>query len=252
MISSLFNTIFYQPLYNALIFLISVIPGGDVGVAVVLLTLIVKVAILPVTHRSVKSQVKLKSIEPKVKELREQHRDDKELQAKKIMELYKEHGVSPFSGCFLVILQAPIIIALYWVFLKGLTHPNNDLLYPFITPQIPSMLFLGFIDLTKKNIVLALGAGILQYFQMKLTIPASSKESDKKTNKKGEESVKTSFQEELGKSMSTQMRYFLPVFITFIAYSISAAVALYWVVSSAFTVMHELLVRKKSEQLIKK
>ena len=249
MIPYLFNTFFYQPLYNGLVLLVSLIPYGDVGIAIIILTVIVKVVILPVTHRSVKSQAKLKNIEPYVKKIKEEHHNNRELQAKKIMELYKEHGVSPFSGCLLVLLQMPVILALYWVFVKGLDQPDSNLLYSFVhPPEVISMMFFGVVDLTQKNIILALCAGVSQYFQMRLTLPPTPKEE---SGSQKENAGKASFQNELAKSMNMQMRYFLPVFITIVAYSISAAVALYLVVSSLFSIGHELFVRRKSEGLIK-
>jgi YidC/Oxa1 family membrane protein insertase len=91
---------------------VSVIPGADIGVAVILLTLLVKFVLFPLSHKSSKSQADMKKIEPDIKALQEKHKGDKEALAKKTMELYKEKGVNPFSGCLPIILQLPIIIAL--------------------------------------------------------------------------------------------------------------------------------------------
>jgi len=239
-----FNTFFYEPLYNGLVFLISIMPGADVGLAVIVLTLLVKIIILPLSHKSVASQAKMRSIEPEMKRVKERHKDKQE-QARQVMDLYKKHGVNPFSGCFLMLVQLPIIFALYWVFFKGLANNiDQNLLYSFITaPEQINMHFLGLVDMSKKNIILAALAGISQYFQMKLSMPPIPKDDGEK--KKGD----MSFKDEFAKNMNLQMRYMLPGIVFFVAYSISSAVALYWLVSNLFSIGHELVVKRKALRL---
>ena len=246
MIADLFNTLFYEPLYNGLIFLISVIPSADVGIAIVVLTVAVKFLILPLSHKSVKSQAKIRHIDPEVREVKEKYKKDKQEQARKVMELYKKHGVNPFSGCFLLLVQFPIILALYWVFFKGLGDFNTEILYSFVElPLDINTKFLGLIDVLGKSLLLAIFAGITQYYQIKLSMPPKPANDEKKNN--GE----MSFKDEFAKNMSMQMRYVLPGFVFFIAYTISAAVALYWIVNNLFSIIHELVVRKKAKELIK-
>ncbi len=247
MISNLFNIMFYQPLYNGFVFLISIMPGADVGLAIIILTILVKFLIFPLTHKSVTSQAKMRSIEPKIKEVKEKYSKDKQQQSKKVMELYKEHGVNPFTGCFLVFVQMPIVIALYWVFFKGLVHLNTDMLYSFVSiPKDINMMFLGLFNMSGKSIFLAVTAGILQYFQMKLSIPTIIKNENKDKNSKN----KISFKDEFAKNISVQMKYVLPVFVIFISYSISSAVALYWTTNNLFSVIHELIVKKKVDKIM--
>src|SRR5690349_21401501 len=119
MISAIFNAILYRPLYNGLVALTALVPGGDIGIAIILLTLIVRVILTPLSHKSVTMQSKMRMIEGHVKQIRIDHAEDKELQAKKIMELYKEHGINPFSSFLLLLVQLPILIALYWVIRAG-------------------------------------------------------------------------------------------------------------------------------------
>src|SRR3989344_1728 len=239
-----FNTFFYEPLYNGLVFLISIMPGADVGLAVIVLTLLVKIIILPLSHKSVASQAKMRSIEPEMKRVKERHKDKQE-QARQVMDLYKKHGVNPFSGCFLMLVQLPIIFALYWVYFKGLANNiDQTILYSFVVaPEQINMHFLGFVDMSQKNIILAALAGISQYFQMKLSMPPIPKDDGEK--KKGG----MSFKEEFAKNMNLQMRYMLPGIVFFVAYSISSAVALYWLVSNLFSIGHELVVKRRALRL---
>lgn len=243
MISDLFFSILYQPLYNGLVFLSVAIPFGGVGLSVVLLTLGVKFLLFPLTHKSTKTQAYIKKLEPEIKKVKELYKDDKQQQSRKIIELYNKHGINPFSGCMLFIVQLPIIIALYWVFWKGLANGiNEEQLYSFVTaPENFSMTFFGY-DIGGKSIILALLAGVTQFYQMKLAVPPIPKRDPTQ----GKPSLKDDF----ARSFNLQMRYGLPVFVVFISYTISAAIALYWVTSNLFSIGHELLVKRKANTLM--
>lgn len=235
-----FSTVFYQPLYNTLVLILSVVPGANVGVSIVLLTVIVRGALLPLSHKSVVSQAKMRSLAPHLEKIKEKHKDDKQEQARKTMALYKEHGINPFSGCLLVLIQLPIIFALYFVFFKGLPNLNAEHLYSFVRlPETVSMMFLG-VMLAKKSIIFALFAAVTQYYQIKLSIPAMAP---------AEKDAKPSFKDDFARSFNVQMRYMLPVIVFGISYSISAAVALYWTTSNLFSIAHELYVKRKAEQI---
>ncbi|MEK7538713.1 MAG: YidC/Oxa1 family membrane protein insertase [Patescibacteria group bacterium] len=235
-----FSTVFYEPLYNALVFLISVVPGANVGFAIILLTLLVRTILLPLSHKSVVSQAKMRAIAPHVEKVKEKHKDNKQEQAKKIMELYKEHGVNPFSGCLLLLIQLPIIFALYFVFFKGLPNLDADILYSFVNhPGTISMMFLGIL-LSGKSILLAAIAAISQYYQIKLSIPALAAP---------EAGAKPSFKDDFARSFNLQMRYMLPLIVFGVSYTISAAIALYWATSNLFSIAHELYVKSKADKI---
>lgn len=236
MLSDIWNIVLYGPLLNALTFLVSIIPGGDVGIAVILLTLIVKAILFPLSQASIESQIKMNLLAPELKKIKDSG-VSKEEQAKKTFELYKNHKTNPFSGCLLVLIQIPIIFALYYVFLKGIDL-NSELLYSFVNaPEHINMLFLGILDISQTGIlILALLAGVSQYFQA-LLMPKPII-SDKDTG---------SFQENFAKSMHTQMKYVFPLIVTFIGYSVSGAVALYWITSNIFAIGQQMYANKKKQ-----
>jgi YidC/Oxa1 family membrane protein insertase len=212
-------------------------PWGDVGLAIIVLTIIVKLILFPISQKSIKSQAKLKNLDGEIKKIKEKY-PAKEDQAKKTMELYKENKVNPFSGCLLLLIQFPIIIALYLVFYKELSF-NADILYSFVhVPSVINMKFLGLIDMQSKSLILALLAGASQYLQAVVSMP-------KNTTPTG---PSKSFKDELAKNMGSQMKYFLPIFVAFISYQISAAIALYWFISNMFTVGQEIYVRRKMKK----
>lgn len=234
MISAFFRTVFYEPLYNGLISLINILPEwADVGIAVILFTIIVRLALFPLSRQSVKTQVQLKEIEPELNSIKEKYKDRQE-QARKTLELYREKNIRPFAGFFLVLIQIPIVITLYRIFYTShLPEIQTDLLYSFVAaPEQVSILFLGFIDITSKNIILAALAGVAQYFQVRYSMPAP-KAVEKPT-----------FKDDLARSMHMQMKYIMPVVIAFFAYTASAAIALYLITSSAFMIVQELYIRR--------
>ncbi len=232
--SYLWNLILYKPFLNALAFLISIVPGGDVGVAVIILTILVKTVLYPLSQRSIESQMKMNLLAPELKKIKDSGAS-KEEQAKQTFELYKHHKTNPFSGCLLVLIQIPIIFALYYVFLKGIKI-DGSMLYPFIhAPANVNMLFLGILDISQKGlIVLAILAGLSQYFQAYLMPkPITSGNTP------------NSFQENLTNSMQTQMKYVFPFVIALIAYNVSGAVALYWITSNIFAIGQQLYANRK-------
>ena len=236
MISEIFNTVFFNPIYNGLIYLLDVVPFMDVGIAVILVTIVVKLILFPFSLKMVKTQLAVKQLEPEIKKLKETHKNDKQEQARQTMALYKEKGVNPFAGFLLILIQIPVIFALYWVFARGgLPEINTDILYSFVpTPNSVNMNFLGLIDVSAKSVILALLAGVTQFFQIKYSLPPMK-----------ERAGKSSFKEDLARSFHIQMRYVMPIIVFSVAYAISAAVALYWTTSNLFAIGQEIYVRKK-------
>jgi YidC/Oxa1 family membrane protein insertase len=239
--SLIWNTIFYQPIYNALIFIINHVTFGDVGFAIILLTIIVKLVLSPLTRKSIRSQILMKKMEPELKQIKKDF-PNKEEQAKKTFELYKKNGTNPFSGCLVILLQLPFIFALYYVFYKGLSL-DPELVYSFVSiPAETVTKFLGLIEMNSQSVVLGVLAGVTQFIQGYLSTPMKPKVL---VIKAGEVPEKKTFQEELSDSMQLNVRYILPVFIAFIAWKISAAVALYWITSNIFTIAQEWYIRRK-------
>jgi YidC/Oxa1 family membrane protein insertase len=157
-----------------------------------------------------------------------------------MMSIYKEAKINPFASIFVVLLQIPIIISLYYSVYSGggvaLPDINIELLYSFIKEPIEiTMNFLGVVDIAGKSIALALLAGITQYIQVRLVMP---KPPDR------EPDAKLSMKDEVMRNMSVQMRFVMPVLVAVIAYTISAAIALYFVVSNLVTIAQEVYVRK--------
>lgn len=232
--ANLFHTFLVTPLFNGFVFLIDALPWLDAGVIIVIFTILVKFTLYPLSKKAVIAQIEMKSIEKDLKNIKEKYKDDKQEQAKRTMELYKEKNINPFSSIFIILIQLPIIFALYYVFLKsGLPEINTSMLYSFVSkPDFVDMNFLGLVNITGKSLVLAFLAGASSFFQIRMSIPAHQSSS------------KGSFQDDLARSMNIQMRYVFPVIVFFISYQISGVVALYWFTSNIFTLLQERSLRK--------
>jgi YidC/Oxa1 family membrane protein insertase len=235
--SALYHSIIFNPLYNGLIGIFALLPWVDAGIAVVLLTIIVRLILYPLSRKAVLTQVRMQEIAPELAVIKEKYKDNSEEQAKKTLALYKEKEVNPFSGVFVLLIQLPIIFALYRIFLHA-GFPNIDptLLYSFVhAPAHINTTFLGLINITEKSVVLAILAAISAFFQIKL---ATSRQV---VAPKGD---KPSFSDDLARSMQTQMKYFFPIIVFFISYKISGVVALYWLTTNLFTIGQEIVVRR--------
>lgn len=232
---NLFNTILYQPLFNALVLLYEYLPGHDFGIAVIVLTVLIKIIFYPLGIQAIRSQKVLSELQPKIKEIQEKFKDDKEKQGRAMMELYQKEKINPFSGCLPLLIQLPILIALYRVFWKGFQSGQMTHLYGFVPhPGVISPTFLGLVNLAEPSIVLAILAGIFQFWQSKMLAPKT------KTTQKGTP--------EFSQMIQKQMLYFFPIFTVFILLKLPAAVGLYWIVAVLFSIIQQRFILKTHAQ----
>src|SRR3989338_5418607 len=161
MIVNIYNTILYEPLFNILVFFYNIVPFNDIGLAIILLTIFIKLILSPFFIQSIKAQRAMQAIQPKLDELKEKYKDSKEKLGPAIMELYKKEKVSPFSSCLPLLIQLPFLIAVYQVFISGLTKNSFEKLYSFVAnPGALNPLAFGFLDLSEKSVVIAILAGL--------------------------------------------------------------------------------------------
>jgi YidC/Oxa1 family membrane protein insertase len=240
--SLLYNDIIYRPILNLLVFLYNIIPGHDIGIVIILVTILIRLLLAPSFHKSLKSQQAMNQLQPKLNEVRQKYKDNQQEQAKAMMALYKEYKISPFSSCLPLLLQLPILIALYQVFIKAL-RGNLDGLYSYISrPAHISPISFHFIDLTRAvtggaglyipALVLAILAGASQYWQSKLMMP----------NAGGQDATV--------KAMRLQTTYILPLVSAFIALRLPAGLPLYWVISTLFAVAQQYYIMRKQQSAV--
>ena len=226
--SGIFHTILYEPLFNALIFLYNTVAFKDFGVAIILLTVIVRFILYPIFYKSFRNQTIMQKIQPEIQRIQHDHKGDKEKQAKMMMELWKTHKVNPLSGTLLLFLQIPILIVLYKIFLSDFSPEVLDTnLYSFITsPGAINSVFLGLINLKSRSIFIVVLAAILQYIQGKLSLAKSAATNTKQSK------------------IGAQMVFIGPILTFLVLTSLPAAVGIYWLTTSGFSIFQQFLINK--------
>lgn len=230
----IFNEVLYRPIFNILIVLYNVIPGGDFGLAIVVLTILFRLAFMPLSVKSLKSQRALSKLQPKIKELQEKYKNDKAAQAQAVMALYKEYNVNPVSGCLPLLIQIPVLIALYRAFARGFQPQSLDLLYRFVTnPGVIKNISFGFLDLSRQSPWLAILSGVFQFVHSKISLSNMPGASSKNQSSALDPSM-----------MNRQMLYFFPIMIIIIGWKLPAGLVLYWAVATLFSVFEQFYVNK--------
>lgn len=246
--SFLFDTFVYYPIYNLLVFIYNIIP--DFGVAIIILTVLIKFLLIPLSKKQIESQKKMQELQPKIKEIQSKHKNDKEKQSRAMMELYKESGSNPFSGCLPMIAQLVFLIAIYRVLFNiseaGLIINQADL-YSFIaSPGQINKMFVGVVDLASAiefsritleslpHILLVVLAAAAQFVQTKMMI---AKQPAK---------AATGGEPDFSEMMTKQMLFLGPLLTLFIGIKFPAGLALYWLVSTVFMILQQRYMEKKS------
>ncbi len=239
-LSFLFNEVLYRPILNFLVILQNVIPGHDFGIAIIILTVFIRLLLWPLASQSIRSQKALQEIQPELNKLKEKYKNNRQEQAKAMMGLYKTKKINPASGCLPILIQLPILLALYWAFLNGLKSPISESLYSFVNfSNHINPMFLGLLNLSQKSLGLAILAGVLQYWQTKAAMSAK-KSSVAAKEEKGDAP-------DFSSMMNKQMLYMMPVITVFVAASLPSALALYWLTSTGFTIIQQYFVMKEQK-----
>jgi len=232
-----FKVILYEPFLNLLVFFYNVIPGHDLGISIVFLTLSIKLLLLPLSMKAVKGQKELKELQPKLNEIKKKYAKDKEKQTKAIMNLYKENKVNPFSSCLPLLIQLPILIAVFQVFRTGLTDTNLPV-YSFIhNPGALNTLGFGFLVLSAPNIFLAVITGVAQYIQASMLSSTSPLKSVVKKEGAKDEGMMT--------TMNKQMKFMMPVMTIIIGSTLPSGLMIYWLIGIVFTILEQKIIFKR-------
>lgn len=244
----LFHILIYQPIYNLLIAVYNIIP--DFGVAIIIVTVMIKAVLIPLSRKQIESQKKMQELQPKIKELQAKYKNDKEKQSRALMELYKENKSNPFSGCLPMVVQLIFLIAIYRVLFNisqaGLVANVGDL-YGFIhNPGQINKMFVGIIDLASSiqfnnltisnlpHIILVVLAAGAQYFQTKMIMAKQAMKPSKKS------------ENDFSQMMSKQMLVLGPMLTLFIGIKFPAGLALYWFVSTIFMIVQQYYMEKEA------
>ena len=224
-----YHLVISTPLLNLLVFLYNTVAFQDLGIAIVILTALIRLALYPLFQKSMKHQLVMQEIQPKLKVLQDQHKGNYEKQSKAMMDLYREHKINPFSGFFLLIIQLPILFAVYYLFLHIFQPGALDTLYGFIQhPGALEPVSFGFINLANANYPLVIITAILQYVQTRLSISS---------NKAAANSSQA--------STLKMMSYIGPIITLVIFARLPAAVTIYWLATSLISIVQQYIINRQ-------
>lgn len=232
MIGNLFNEILFRPLLNILIFFYNTVAIEDLGIAIVLLTILIRLILVPLTAKMLRSQKEMAKVQPELKAIQKKHKGNQQKIGEETMKLYQAHNINPFSGCLPLLVQLPIIWALYRVFIRVNDTKTLDQLYGFIpNPGELHHIAFGFLDLTSSLWILAVIAASAQFIQARITMRAQQKDQTQSDNPTLQ--------------MTQKMMTFFPIMILVIAWNLPAGLVLYWVVTTLFSILEHTVIRKR-------
>jgi len=268
---NIFDILIVQPIFNLLIGLYSLIPGGDFGISLILFTILVRFALYPLVKRQLHQTQAMKKLQPQLAKIKKETKGNKQLESMRMLELYKEHGVNPFRSIGILLIQLPIFIALYIVIQVFTSHRDEiaKWTYDFMEGLAPikqliedpnsfNHMFLGFIDLTKSAfadggvnialILIALIAAATQYFMSKQTMPHNESKKRLRDVMSEASQGKQADQAEMNAIVMGKMMKVLPIFMFFVMVSVPGALALYYAMSNLVAVAQQAYLLRKDEE----
>jgi len=243
--AQIFLVAFYQPLLNLLVFLYNTAAFRDLGIAIILLTVVIKLVLYPLSKKAIVSQKAMQDLQPKINELKEKYKDDKQQQSVALMALYKDNKINPFSSCLPILIQLPFLIAVFRIFRDDL-NKHLELVYTFIyRPETINHIAFGFLDLSKPSVYIAVLAGLAQFVQAKMMMA----KKDKKTVDLAKAGDKKS--DDMTTIMNKQMLYLMPALTIFIGISLPGGLTFYWLVVTLLTALQQWYVFNQDEKAVK-
>jgi YidC/Oxa1 family membrane protein insertase len=230
----LYQIIAYQPILNVLVFLYN--NTLDLGISIILLTILIKLFLWPLSRKAIKSQKEMQEIQPKLDALKKQYADNKAELGKATMDLYKEHKINPLSSCLPMLIQLPFLFAVFRVLRVGMSE-DLSLVYSFLAkPTNFQAISFGFMDLSKPSIYLAVLAGAAQFIQAKMMLAKNNKAADGKNQA-----------DDMSAIMNKQMVYIFPIVTVVFGFSLPGGLTLYWFMFTFFTIVQQYLVLKTNK-----
>ena len=230
----MFQTLFYEPVLNLLIFIYNFVPNHDLGISIILLTIVIKAALWPISKKALESQQDLQELQPEMERIKKEHKDNKEELGRATMKLYKEKKINPFSSCLPLLIQLPFFIAVFHVFRDGFENGSLELVYSFIArPDSINSVALWGVDLSQKVPIFAILAGAAQFAQAKMTMAKTKPSSDPS---------------DMQSTINKQMLYLMPIVTVVIGLTLPGGLSLYWLTTTLLTIFQQSAISKKPKK----
>jgi YidC/Oxa1 family membrane protein insertase len=258
---SLFDVILVQPIFNVLITIYGLIPGHDYGLALIIFTIITRLAMWPMVKKQLHQTKVMRQLQPELVKIKKKAKGNKQLESRMMLELYREKGVNPFSSIGMLLVQLPIFIALFAVVRLIAEHHDNIAKYTYdflqnipaikeaIADKVDQSLF-GFLDLTKHAtqpggdiywplMILAAAAAALQFVQSRQLLPQPKEKRRLRDVLKEQAAGKEVDQAEVSALMTGKMVWLFPALTFLLSVYLQGALVLYLVVSSAVAIFQQ-------------
>jgi YidC/Oxa1 family membrane protein insertase len=261
-IGQVFNTLIAQPIFNFLVIIIAILPGHNLGVAIIVFTLLVRIALYPLLKKQLHHAMAMKKLQPEMKKLKKQAKGDKQLESKLMMELYKEKEINPFGSIGIILAQLPILIGLYLAITKLIKDPqtliSNTYSWVQNLPYIEQLAkdiskfdetLLGFVDLTRTAVestgiywpamILVVASVVVQYYQSKQLMMTDKNSKSLIQILKDTSAGKEVDQSEVQGATNKFTLYIIPFFLFIVAIKLPAALSLYWLAGGAIAIIQQ-------------
>lgn len=260
----MFDTLIVQPIFNLLVFIYAILPGHNFGLAIIIFTIITRLLMWPLVKKQLHHAKAMRALQPELKRIKKETKGDKQKESMMVMALYKEREINPFSSIGLLIVQLPILIALY----SGLTKIINDpstiysFAYPFIQPLLEGISFdgsfMGIVDLTRSAtggdqgiywpaFLIVTASAVVQYFQSKQLMPSDKETKGLRQILKEASGGSQTDQADVNAAVGRSTRYFVPAMVFIFTIGLPSALPLYWLTSGVVALIQQRRVLKEDE-----
>jgi YidC/Oxa1 family membrane protein insertase len=267
----MFTTLIVQPIFNLLVLIYALLPGHNFGLAIIIFTIIVRMAMWPLVKRQLHQTKLMRKMQPELKQIKKKAAGNKQKEQMMIMELYKERGVNPFATILILIPQFIVLIGLYQGLHRVVTHPDAiyNFAYSFLQhlpwmqqlatdfSQFDETLF-GFVDLTKSAtgggsfylpaLIIVLASAAIQYFQSKQLLPDAKEGRKLRHILKAAGDGQQADQAEVQAAVSRMTILFLPVMIVLVTIGLPSALGLYWLVGGIVAIIQQSIILREDEE----
>ncbi len=269
MMTIMFQTLIVQPIYNVLVALYGILPGHDLGLSLVLFTVLIRLAMWPLLKKQLHQSKVMRDLQPELAKIKKAAAGDRQKEGQLMMELYKEKGISPFGTLGLTLVQLPLFIGVFQA-ARDLTVQLDRIstfTYSFVRniPHIQSVIenksnfsfeSLGFIDLSQKAfnsgvvyipvLVLAVAATVFQYIQSKQLIPQpKEKKKLRDVLRASATTGKQPAQEDMSAAMGSSMLFLMPILTMLFAVAAQGAMVVYLLAGSIIGIFQQSLIFKR-------
>lgn len=268
----MFTTLIVQPIFNLLVLIYAIIPGHNFGLAIIIFTIVVRLLMWPLVKKQLHHAKAMRELQPELKRIKKEAEGDRQKESVMVMELYKEKEINPFASIGLLIVQIPILIALYSGIRKIVQDPNSIITfsYPILhnlswMKQLSSNIHLfdstlfGVVDLTKAALnkgepiywpamVLVVGSAVAQYFQSKQLLPNNKDSKSLREILSSAGQGKKTDQTEVNAAVGRSTLILVPGMILILTVNLPSALSLYWLTSGLMAIWQQSRILKQDEE----